>query len=212
MPNLPAARITETTAKGGKNVKGDPTVLIGGGGLGGGESPFAGVMSRVCVSLGQQLFENQAAGMESPYSRRAAQIAQRADAAAPGRASCTGHSLGGGLASAAATVNGSPARTFNAASLSRNTLDRYGCATGGIGACHLNKDPLNLLQDSTSAADAVGNRRGCPVTEIWSASARVPLGQPSNPYVPDFIERRALHAQQAAREKGKPAIALFWYG
>lgn len=296
---LPAARMTDSTAKGGKIIKGEPTVLIGtsggagGGPGGGGGGPFAGVMSPVCVTLGQQLHENQAAqtdlalaaatydpnaplpdgyrratqadlealglhdgttditqmpgtdfrsevfvrsdpltgrdtytvgfrgtqtgndwvqnvrqgaGMESPYYRRAAQIAQRADAAAPGRVSYTGHSLGGGLASTAAAVNGAPARTFNSAGLSQNTMDRFGSATGGVDAYYLHEDPLNALQDNTWAADAVGTRRGYPATQIWADSDRVPLEAPSNPYVPDFVERRALQAKKSAQEKANQQL------
>lgn len=299
---LPAARITDPTAKGGKIIKGEPTVLIGtrggsGGGAAGGPSggtgAVPGIMSPVCVNLGQQLYENQAAqddlalaaatydpdaplpegyrradqsdlealglydgttditqmpgtdfrsevfvrtdpltgqdmytvgfrgtqtgsdwgqnlrqgaGMESPYYRRAAQIGQTASSAAPGRVSYVGHSLGGGLASTAAAGAGSPARTFNSAGLSQNTMDLYGSNTGGVQAYFLNEDPLNSLQDSTWAADAVGTRRGYPATEIWSDSDRVPLGQPSNPYVPDVLERPALRAQQAAREKANQQL------
>lgn len=148
----------------------------------------------------------QGAGMESPYYRRAAQIARTADAAAPGRVSYTGHSLGGGLASAAASVNGTPARTFNASGLSENTMDQYGRASDGVQAYYLEQDPLNSLQDSTWAPDAVGTRRPYPATEIWSESDRVPLEQPSNRWIPDAVERRALEVKQAAQEKANQQL------
>jgi len=148
----------------------------------------------------------QGAGMDTAYYRRAAQIGRMASGAAPGRVSFTGHSLGGGLASTAAAGAGSPARTFNAAGLSQNTLDSYGSNTGGIQAYFLNEDPLNRLQDSTWAADAVGTRRGYPATEIWSQSDRVPLEQPSNRFVPDAVERRYLRARQAAQERANQQL------
>ncbi|MEM6897369.1 MAG: PAAR domain-containing protein [Pseudomonadota bacterium] len=148
----------------------------------------------------------QGAGMDSAYYNRAAQIGRVADAAAPGRVSYTGHSLGGGLASAAAAVNGGPARTFNAAGLTENTMEQFGANTGGTQAYFLNEDPLSSFQDSTWAADAVGTRRGYPATQILAPSDVAPLQQTSNPYIPDFIERRALAARQAAETKGNQQL------
>lgn len=143
----------------------------------------------------------QGAGMESSYYRRAAQISRTIESSAPGRVSYTGHSLGGGLASVAASGGGAPARTFNAAGLSQNTMDNFGRASENVQAYFLNEDPLNAIQDSTWAPDAVGTRRGYPATEIWSESDRVPLGQPTNRWIPDAVERRALEARQAAEER-----------
>ena len=72
----------------------------------------------------------------------------------------TGHSLGGGLATAAAYVTGLPATTFNSAGLSW----RYGGFSGKFGnvrAFYNSTDMLNGVQDLTTgiiAPAAVGNR------------------------------------------------------
>ncbi len=72
----------------------------------------------------------------------------------------TGHSLGGGLASAASVVTGAPGITFNAAGLHTNTLrqfigdpialetalQRYNQANGLITAFHVDFDFLTTLQ------------------------------------------------------------------
>lgn len=77
----------------------------------------------------------------------------------------TGHSLGGGLASAASVVANLPAITFNAAGLHRNTLDnapidvraeaflRYALEKNGngkISAYYMDYDMLSNLQDWAS--------------------------------------------------------------
>ena len=92
-----------------------------------------------------------------------------------GRAVLTGHSLGGGLASAAAVVSGFHADTFNAAGLTRSALQfnehgeeiagdprelaRYeNAATGLIDAYFLDYDLLSFVQDSTPLQNAIGKR------------------------------------------------------
>jgi hypothetical protein len=63
--------------------------------------------------------------------------------------SITGHSLGGGLASAAGVETGLPTYTFNAAGLHRNTIDEFDnkVNNSNIKAYYSNDDPLNQLQD-----------------------------------------------------------------
>ena len=90
----------------------------------------------------------------------------------------TGHSLGGGLASAASVVAGMPARTFNAAGLNRKTLSdasndvipddirlaaltRFDNGGGNITAYHMDYDILSKIQDSITDSrvpSALGNR------------------------------------------------------
>ncbi len=69
----------------------------------------------------------------------------------------TGHSLGGGIASAAAIATGSMGITFNAAGLSA----RYGGGTtGGQVYAHIMRgDPLNLLQNKLPGAPNVYGKR-----------------------------------------------------
>ncbi len=70
----------------------------------------------------------------------------------------TGHSLGGGLASAAAIATQLPAVTFNSAGLS----NRYGggslSAKSLIRAYYSKSDLLSLIQDITPLPDAAGTR------------------------------------------------------
>jgi hypothetical protein len=95
----------------------------------------------------------------------------------------TGHSLGGGLASAAAVVGGIPAHTFNAAGLHQDTLyerdangdplsdgqggyvelytgavARYGASANFIHAFFVDFDVLSAVQDYTPIPNAIGNR------------------------------------------------------
>ena len=67
----------------------------------------------------------QAMDMESPYYRKAVQLGDKlAGSSVP--VEITGHSLGGGMASAASVASGKAATTFNAAGLHPNTVGRYG--------------------------------------------------------------------------------------
>ena len=73
-----------------------------------------------------------------------------------------GHSLGGGLASAAANVTGRSATTFNAAGLHSNTVSRYvGSSSTGAGlirAYHSSFDLLSIGQRITPLPMAAGDR------------------------------------------------------
>lgn len=79
-----------------------------------------------------------------------------------------GHSLGGGLASAAAVVGNIEADTFNAAGLLRVTIEngttvagslgRYDAAASLIDAWYNDLDPLSWIQDNSIAQDAIGDR------------------------------------------------------
>lgn len=65
----------------------------------------------------------QGLGLDSAHYRSALAIGERiARSDAAGQVRFTGHSLGGGLASAAALASGRPADTFNAAGLHRDTI------------------------------------------------------------------------------------------
>jgi hypothetical protein len=88
----------------------------------------------------------------------------------------TGHSLGGGLASAASVASGITANTFNAAGLHENTLyvngdtskrqlyrkirERFDEAanTGLINAWYLEYDVLSFFQDNSNLPNAIGAR------------------------------------------------------
>ena len=68
----------------------------------------------------------QGSGLESDYYNRAMELAADLNSSALGnRFEIAGHSLGGGLASAASAVTGIPATTINAAGLHASTAQRY---------------------------------------------------------------------------------------
>ncbi|KAF1721972.1 XVIPCD domain-containing protein [Pseudoxanthomonas wuyuanensis] len=67
----------------------------------------------------------QGTGLESDYYNRAMALAVRFQRDHPGGFEIAGHSLGGGLASAASAVTGIPATTINAAGLHANTAQRF---------------------------------------------------------------------------------------
>lgn len=96
------------------------------------------------VNNGQQVI-----GASSEHYDKALRIGQRL-AAVDADVTLTGHSLGGGMASAAALASGHEADTFNAAGLHASTLDAArsgGRATPDIDAFYLRGDPLSTLQD-----------------------------------------------------------------
>ena len=82
--------------------------------------------------------------------------------AQPGNVSLVGHSLGGGMASAASGAGGIPAQTFNAAGLSRATLDDLPYKRRSlVQSTHVRGDILSGLQDLTPGTpNAYGTRRG----------------------------------------------------
>lgn len=96
----------------------------------------------------------QAIGASSEHYDKALRIGQRL-AAVGADVTLTGHSLGGGLASAAALASGHEADTFNAAGLHSSTIDAArsgGRATPHIDAFYMRGDPLSTLQDGGDRA------------------------------------------------------------
>ncbi len=114
----------------------------------------------------------QGLSRDTQYYRRAIDIGRRASNRAPGRVRFTGHSLGGGLASAAAGAGGAPATTFNAAGLSQHTINQFADPDNSQTIAYfVDGDILSAGQDG--AADsllgrvvtvpvAVGERRQLP--------------------------------------------------
>ncbi|MFD1970666.1 type VI secretion system Vgr family protein [Trinickia caryophylli] len=79
--------------------------------------------------LGEDMENNlaQGIGMDSPYYGQAVSIGKKIrDSGGAEGLDITGHSLGGGLAAAAAQSSGASATTFNAAGLDSGTLGMYG--------------------------------------------------------------------------------------
>ena len=147
----------------------------------------------------------QGTGFESTYYNQAARVARMANQMAPGRVKLTGHSLGGGLASAGSAATGVEATTFNAAGLHPDTAERMGGQEANIQAWHNSSDPLSAIQDHGTwvAPSAVGNRRPLPPTTVWTAEERATMESyvDSDNWTPDWLERKrgealALKEQQ----------------
>ena len=106
--------------------------------------------ARDWVSNGQQ-----AAGLPSDHYSRALAIGRALARNDDVPVTLTGHSLGGGLASAAAIASGQDATTFNAAGLSQNTINqantiRTGANASGVAqvsAYYVRGEILTVLQE-----------------------------------------------------------------
>lgn len=133
----------------------------------------------------------QGVGMETEQYNRAMRLAKNVlkttDAS---RVDITGHSLGGGLASAAAAVTGIKGYTFNAAGLNPATVARapYNVSsavmkTRGqlIDAYHSTADPLTNLQSGLGALQSPGTL-GELAAGVWPVGTKA-LGIP-RPLVP----------------------------
>ena len=83
----------------------------------------------------------------------------RGGAATGGSAKFVGHSLGGGLASAAAVAADGDATTFNAAGLHKNTIAAGGRTGGKVTAVRVRGEALTGLQESSPLPNAYGNRK-----------------------------------------------------
>lgn len=92
----------------------------------------------------------QGMGVNSTYYKQSVSIGNHLKRV-PRKVSVAGHSLGGGLASAAAVASGKPAWTFNAAGLNAGTVEKYGGTAIGdgskIAAYRVQGEVLTRLQE-----------------------------------------------------------------
>lgn len=111
---------------------------------------------------------SQAFGLDTKQYNQAISLAKKAEVAfGDGNVVFTGHSLGGGLASAAALATGASAVTFNSAGLSNGTLRTLGfnpnavrdqvADSGQVRRYTVNSDPLTLAQQDIPALPIVGS-------------------------------------------------------
>lgn len=133
----------------------------------------------------------QGLGMDSEYYSQAMEIARTIETMAPGRVSYTGHSMGGGLASAAAGMKGATARTFNAAGLHEKTIAKT--AEGDFSntrAYYLHQDPLSRANaEFDRLPEAVGNRVGYERVHEWApAESAILDAQRAKEY--NWLERK----------------------
>ena len=101
---------------------------------------------------------SQATGHETQQYDLAIKLATDIKGVITGDLLLTGHSLGGGLASAAAIYSGTKAITFNAAGLSSRYGGGHPAGNQYIDAYYTSGDVLSLFQDLTPLPNAAGNR------------------------------------------------------
>ncbi|MBB5456720.1 DUF2974 domain-containing protein [Paraburkholderia sp. Cpub6] len=106
---------------------------------------------------------SQSVDRESPYYERAVNTGKKlAFSAEP--IDITGHSLGGGLCSAASVARGKDCWSFNAAGLHPKTVQHYGgqVTPSNINAYHVNGDILTVAQTWTPLPGAAGTAYPLP--------------------------------------------------
>lgn len=131
---------------------------------------FAGTDPSEMADIGADA--TQAFGLDTAQYNQAIALAKEAEVVfGDGNVVFTGHSLGGGLASAAALATGGAGVTFNAAGLSDDTLSELGFSpnaarenvadSGQVRRYIVETDPLNTVQQDVpvlnGAPDAVGS-------------------------------------------------------
>lgn len=99
----------------------------------------------------------QGIGLDSPHYRNALEIGRRL-ARSGAEVDFVGHSLGGGLASAAALASRRHATTFNAAGLSDATLSRAQAIAGGAGATRGTADNYRVPGEILTFVQEGGDR------------------------------------------------------
>lgn len=149
---------------------------------------------------------SQGLGQDTDYYNRAMNLARRVKHATPGPLSITGHSLGGGLASAASAVTGVPADTFNAAGLHPGTIAKYNVdrKTAGehIEAYRVEGEVLSTIQNGKVqgvAVAATGILAGAPAVTGAYLGARAGSGAP--PLAWDAVGRP--HTLPAVDDQGR---------
>jgi hypothetical protein len=125
----------------------------------------------------------QGVGLPSDQYTRALMIAKAIGRHPEAQVTITGHSLGGGLASAAALASGRDAQTFNAAGLSDATIRQAGAIRGDapvprIAAFYVRGEILSAIQDGGDrvAGAILGGIPGAILADAPEAyGTRIPL-------------------------------------
>ena len=115
-------------------------------------------------SSGSDWYNNaqQSLGFHSDYYNRGIGLANTMNASTDGNVDFTGHSLGGGMASAAGAVTGRPTNTFNAAGLNANTVNGFPPNGANVDAWHNPGDPLTGVQSATPLPGGYGTPHALP--------------------------------------------------
>jgi hypothetical protein len=125
----------------------------------------------------------QGIGWDTPYYRNSVDIGNSLSRSGAD-VEITGHSLGGGMASAASRTSGLPATTFNSAGLNSGTVSQYGGTPAtplveNIQAFRVNGEILTAIQEqslgSTLSAGAAGflGSFGNPIAGLGAMAAKI---------------------------------------
>ena len=131
----------------------------------------------------------QAIGMESEYYKKAIDIGK----AIRGKTDISGHSLGGGMASAASMASGQSAWTFNAAGLNSGTVEKYGGkilgSANNIKAYRIDGELLTSLQEvhNEEDYDLIKNALPESLQKPWGAALPFTLKEWGSLAAPDAV-------------------------
>lgn len=123
----------------------------------------------------------QGVNLHSDYYEQAVRIGTKLEDS-QANVEIVGHSLGGGLASAASQASGKPATTYNAAGLHKKTVSRYGGTVNDsdIKAYRVKDEVLTGLQEpgwkSLAASFGLGSLFGGPIGGLTSTATVAGLG------------------------------------
>jgi uncharacterized Zn-binding protein involved in type VI secretion len=153
------------------------------------------------------LGNTQGAGIPAPQYTQAVNLSRTLHEQYGDNFEVTGHSLGGGLASAGAMATGAPGTTFNASGIAERTYDNYGLdrsAAGNINAYRVEGDILTTLQENSIMPDAVGNVHNmAPYDMVMNADGTPRLGPDGRPmfqHRPDIPNPVRAPSAEGARE------------
>ena len=124
----------------------------------------------------------QGLGLRSDYYDRAMRLAVRLNELAPGQFELAGHSLAGGMVSAAAAVTGVRATTFNPAGLHPNTARRFAEENGLplhdpdtlVRGYRVHREVLNDMQEAVGRMPHSTRDEVEPVLRLLADAARQP--------------------------------------
>lgn len=108
----------------------------------------------------------QGIGMKSAYYEHTKQLAKKLQLIYGEKLEITGHSLGGGMASAAGVVTGAKTTTFNPAGLHSDTIKDYDMNKVNINIYQVEGELLTTIQEnrSTIIPEALGIKHKLPVS------------------------------------------------
>jgi hypothetical protein len=148
----------------------------------------------------------QGSGLESDYYNRAMELAADLNSSAlGGRFEIAGHSLGGGLASAASAVTGIPATTLNAAGLHADTARRY-AERNGLAVFDTNRTVTayqvkgEILTDVQLGVGQLGDLRRMQLGAVANMAADISRLPGARERMEGLIAQSFPHSQRAQQD------------